>query len=219
MPIQLALFDFDGTIADTHSSFIAILNRLSDTFGYAPATPADVERLRGLSSRQIVLQSGISRLKIPFLLRRAKEELGREMPAIQPIAGMDDVLQALATQLRLGILTSNLPDNVQAFLTNNQLATLFEFVRSGNTLFGKDKTIRNILAKLDLPAEALAYIGDETRDIEAAKRCQCVAIAVTWGFNDANILRAHEPDFLVDTPAELLEVLQHLAARGRSPAG
>ncbi|NJL00125.1 MAG: HAD-IA family hydrolase [Spirulinaceae cyanobacterium SM2_1_0] len=210
MPIQLALFDFDGTIADTHSSFIAILNRLSDEFGYAPATPADVERMRGLSSSQLVLQSKISRFKIPFLLRRAKEELGKEIADIQPIAGMETVLRSLTPQLRLGILTSNLTANVQAFLERNQLQDLFEFVHSDSTLFGKHKIIRRVLANLHLPPSAIAYIGDETRDIEAAKRCRTPAIAVTWGFNAASVLAQHQPDFLVTTPAELVAALQAL---------
>lgn len=211
MPIQLALFDFDGTIADTHSNFIAILNRLADEFGYQPASPAEVERLRGLSSRQIVLQSQISLLKIPFLLRRAKEELGKEIAEVAPIAGIEAVLRSLAPHLRLGILTSNLAANVQAFLAKNQLDDLFEFVHSSSTLFGKDKIMRRLLANLQLPPEAIAYIGDETRDIDAAQRCRVKTVAVTWGFNDATILAEHHPDYLARTPAELAAALKTLA--------
>ncbi len=211
MPIQLALFDFDGTIADTHGNFIAILNRLADEFGYPPASPAEVERLRGLSSRQIVLQSKISPFKIPFLLRRAKEELAKEIASVAPIAGMEAVLRSLPASLRLGILTSNLAVNVQAFLEDHQLQDCFEFIHSNSTLFGKDRLIRRILAHLGLTPADLVYIGDETRDIDAAKRCQAAAIAVTWGFNDAVVLGEHQPDFLVHTPAELAAALHHLA--------
>ncbi|HLB58081.1 MAG TPA: HAD hydrolase-like protein, partial [Gammaproteobacteria bacterium] len=54
------------------------------------------------------------------------------------------------------------------------------------------------------------YIGDETRDIQAAKKNHIYSIAVTWGFNNKKVLAAEKPDFLIDNPKELLAVLKTL---------
>jgi len=60
----------------------------------------------------------------------------------------------------------------------------------------------------NLKSEEVIYVGDETRDIEAAKRTQIKAIAVSWGFNSKEVLAEHKPDFLIHKPHELIEVLR-----------
>lgn len=52
------------------------------------------------------------------------------------------------------------------------------------------------------------YVGDETRDVEAAKKVGVKVIAVTWGINSEKILRKQNPDYLIVKPKELIEVLK-----------
>ncbi len=53
-------------------------------------------------------------------------------------------------------------------------------------------------------------MGDETRDIEAAKKSKIKIVAVTWGFNSSNVLAQHQPDFLIDIPQQLTEIFEDL---------
>jgi phosphoglycolate phosphatase-like HAD superfamily hydrolase len=50
-------------------------------------------------------------------------------------------------------------------------------------------------------------VGDETRDIEAAKKSHIKVIAVSWGFNSRQVLEKYSPDFLIDYPGELIDVI------------
>ena len=50
------------------------------------------------------------------------------------------------------------------------------------------------------------YIGDETRDIDAAKQCGISAVAVTWGFNSEAIIAKHNPHYLVRHPKDILTI-------------
>ncbi|MFZ1324135.1 MAG: HAD hydrolase-like protein, partial [Candidatus Saccharimonadales bacterium] len=50
------------------------------------------------------------------------------------------------------------------------------------------------------------YIGDETRDIQAARMAFIRAVSVTWGFNTRRILEKQRPAYLIDTPEELLSI-------------
>jgi phosphoglycolate phosphatase-like HAD superfamily hydrolase len=52
------------------------------------------------------------------------------------------------------------------------------------------------------------YIGDETRDIEAAKKAGIKSIAVTWGYNTKAILDNSNPDFLCESTDALKETIQ-----------
>lgn len=212
MTIKVIVFDFDGTIAGTQDAIVRIINRLSEEFGYKPASQEELAQIRNLSSREIVKQSGISIFKIPFLLRRVKLELGKEITGLEPVQGIEQALFELRNQgNRLGIVTSNVKENVIAFLENNNLQELFDFIYSGTTLFGKQKVIMQLLKQNHLVPEAVVYIGDETRDIDAAKKSQVKVIAVSWGFNSQSALAKHQPDFLIDDPKKLVEVVQSLS--------
>lgn len=207
--MKVIIFDFDGTIADSFAAVLKITNQLALEFGYAPARPEDVPRLKNLSSREIVKQSKVSPFKLPFLLRRLRGELNREMEQLQPIAGMKPALLALKQQgYRLGIVTSNSCENVVAFLKAQKLDTLFDFVDSGLALFGKGRVIQRILRQQHLNPEDVIYVGDETRDIEAARKIGIKVISVSWGYNSSQALAAENPDFLIHQPEELLQVVE-----------
>jgi phosphoglycolate phosphatase len=157
------------------------------------------------------LQSPIPAYKIPFLLRRVKKELNQHIANLKPFIGIKEALMNLKQQgFNLGIVTSNMEDNVLDFLKNNELESYFDFVYSANTLFGKNKTINKLIKKHELLIDEIVYVGDETRDIEAAKKSKIKVIAVAWGFNSADILAQHQPDFLIEKPQQLSEIFTQL---------
>lgn len=211
--MKVIVFDFDGTIADTFDAVLRITSSLAQELGYPPPTSADVARLRNLDSREIIRQSGIPLFRLPFLLKRLKTELRQEIPSLKPIAGMPDALLQLHKHGHaLGIVTSNSEDNVRAFLKVQGLGTLFQFIYSGTTLFGKGRVINRIIAQNNLNPREVIYVGDETRDIEAAKRSQIRVVAVGWGFNSEEALARQHPDVLIHDPADLFTVIETLNA-------
>ncbi len=208
---KVIIFDFDGTIADTVDALVSIANRLAAEFGYTQITPEQLTLLRSFSSREIIKYSGVSLIKIPFLVKKVKSELKNKIHELKPIPGIKEALLELQqSNYKLGIITSNSRDNVTAFLKINELDSLFEFIYSGVTIFGKNNIINNVLKQKQFKSEAVIYVGDETRDIEASKKANIKVIAVTWGFNSPEILAKQNPDFLIDYPTELLEVIKNL---------
>ena len=218
MTIKVILFDFDGTLADTLDALVKITNRLSLEFGYQPVSPEDILQLKQLSSREVIRQSGVSLFKLPFLLRKVRAELNSEIQAFSLIPGMKEVLLELHQQgNHLGIVTSNALENVHLFLENNEVQNLFGFIYSEMKIFGKSKVIKRFLNREGLKPEEVVYVGDETRDIEAAQQTQIRVIAVAWGFNSPEILASHQPDFLIHTPTELIAVVEQLQQLALSP--
>ncbi|MBW4639903.1 MAG: HAD-IA family hydrolase [Gloeocapsa sp. UFS-A4-WI-NPMV-4B04] len=206
---KVIIFDFDGTIADTLDAIVDISNRLALEFGYKQTSFAEIAQLKNLNSREIIKQSGISIFKVPFLIRKVKAELNKEIEGLKPIQGIKESLIELKAQgNKLLIITSNSKDNVISFLEQNNLQYLFSSVYSGATLFGKSKIINKILKQEDINIEQVIYVGDETRDIESARKSKIKAIAVTWGFNSKEVLTEQNPDFLIHQPHELINVIK-----------
>jgi phosphoglycolate phosphatase-like HAD superfamily hydrolase len=88
----------------------------------------------------------------------------------------------------------------------------FAFVIGYPRLFGKGKALRRILKADRLEPADVLYIGDEVRDVEAARKAGVAMAAVTWGFHAEPLLRANRPDYVVSDPRELLRVASAVRA-------
>ena len=204
---KVIIFDFDGTLADTIDILLSITNRLSAEFGFKSATKEELAQLSNLNSWQILQYSGISIFKFPLLIRRLKAELHSEVPHIQLFPGIKEVLLELKKRgFKLGIITSNSRENVLGALEKNGLQDTFTFIYSGST-FGKHKVINKWLRIENIHTEKVVYVGDEIRDIDAAKKTGIKVIAVGWGFNSPQALAAQNPNFLIERPQELIEIM------------
>lgn len=213
LPVTILLFDFDGTLADTLPTVIAISNRLAPQYGYAPTTSAEVEQLRNTSSRDILRSSRVARWHVPCLLWRLSRELRSELASIGWIPGIQPALIQLQQDHHLlGIVTSNSARNVQQFLGDRQGDQYFSVVKAGVSILGKQRVLKRLLWKHNWNPSQVLYIGDEVRDIEAARAAGVRSGAVTWGFNTQAVLYAAQPDFLLEEPQQLLGVARSLKA-------
>jgi phosphoglycolate phosphatase len=202
--VAIIIFDFDGTIANTLDAIVRIANRLANEFGHSPITPEEVKRLQGLNTQEIIQYSGLSVFKFARLLGRVRKELRSEIETITIVPGLEPVLRELSQHHKLGILTSNSADNVSQFLNRYQIADQFDFIYSGVSVFGKARVLRRTLKRYRFPADQVIYVGDETRDIDAARSIPITIAAVGWGFNTAEALSQRQPDILIHQPEELL---------------
>ena len=208
MTAKVILFDFDGTIADTYQAIADITNQLSTEFGYKALNQEELLLIKNLSTREIVKLSEISIFKLPFLVRRIRTELSKEIAELNAIENIDRVLRELKSQgYVLGIVTSNNRENVDLFLQNNQLSHLFSYIYSSTGIFSKHRVIDRAIKSHRLNRNNVIYVGDETRDIRSARKSRIYSIAVSWGFNAAEILAKHQPDYLIDRPSELLDAI------------
>lgn len=201
------IFDFDGTIADTYRHIVEISNRLSREFRYNIITPDEIDALKDKSSREIISHLQVPVFKIPAILARAKKELAGGIAAIQPVNGLKEILLQLKTlEVRMGILSSNAHDNIVKFLQNHGL-DCFDFCHSTSKVWSKNLSLQRLIDQHTIDKDRLLYIGDEIRDIVAAKKLGIKVAAVTWGYNSSRALKKSTPDYLLHTPQDLLSLI------------
>lgn len=202
------IFDFDGTIADTLAEGLAIYQKIAEEEGYRKVNADNLEAFRALDTTNLFKELGIPKRKVPLLIARALGHLKARIRELPLIEGMADALPQLRDHAScIGILTSNAVDNVEAFLEVHGLRHLFDFIITTGKLSGKARQLTAIARTYSLRKEEMLYIGDEIRDLRAARKAGIGAIAVTWGLNSADALRQEDPLALVHTPAELLETI------------
>jgi len=201
------VFDFDGTIVDSLRAVFEIGNRIAPKFGFRQVKEDEIETFRGKGSRKVLETLKISVYKAPFVLGEIKKELSKETERLPVVEGIGKALRELTKNgVKIGILTSNTEDNVKKFLRKNDL-DFFDFIYCRSSLFGKDKVIRKMLKEKQLEPSKVIYIGDETRDIEACKKCHLQIVAVSWGFNSHEVLKSHGADWVIDHPIQLLSLV------------
>ena len=204
------LFDFDGTIADSLQLGLKIANNLAPQFGYRSFTEEDIEHFRSLTWHKIAREMQIPFYKIPKIVTIAFKEYKRLISELEPCAGIVEMLYELALkEISMALLSSNTVENVHLFLTNHQIDS-FLWIEGTSGILNKAKDIKKRLKKHQIPSNAVIYIGDEVRDIEAAHKCGLKSIAATWGFHTADFLESYQPDYLVNEPREIEEIVNRL---------
>jgi phosphoglycolate phosphatase len=200
----LAIFDFDGTLADSGDWFLSIADELADRFKFRHVPAEEVDSLRGRTTREVIRYLGIPRWKLPAIGRYVHAKLATEIDRIVLFDGVIDLIHTLADAgVRIAVVTSNSEHNARAVL--GSLAERIEMFECGASLFGKAPRYRKVLKRMRIARHAALSIGDETRDIAAARKVGIAAGAVLWGYANREALLGCEPDALFERPSEVLD--------------
>ena len=194
MKYRLAIFDFDGTLADSFPFFVQVINQLAEQHGFKKVDLDLVPTYRQYSARQFMEQVGMPAWKLPFVVKSFTSRMRQNAASISLFEHIDDLLLYLANKgVILAIVSSNSYDNVSQILgpANTKLISQFE---CGMSMFGKPARIQKVLRKSGIPCHEAISIGDQVADLEAARKEKVAFGAVSWGYETIESLRAHFPE-------------------------
>lgn len=201
----VVVLDFDGTIADAEEVMLRIYEPLADRHGWPKLTKREYYRLKKGSPREIMHWAGIKLWQVPKLLRLGRAEYKKHAGEIKLFKGMPEVLDRLAEDRDVYILSSNERETVRKILKNNKLKAKVTIMH-GSPLFGKDKAIKKLL-KLGYERKLSWMIGDEIRDMEAGKKARVNTIGVTWGLQSEAGIKKAGPDHIAKKPDDILKFI------------
>ncbi len=201
----LLIFDFDGTLANTLETGVVVYNEIASDFGLQSVTMDEVRKMRKLHTRALLKHLGISRLKVVKLGVQLRKGVHAKMDEVDMIEGAHSMIMELyEAGFRLGIISSNSAENVKCFMERFGLLKCFDFIEAGVSLFGKARRIKSALKAQGVSAQNAMYVGDETRDMEAARKAKVCTVAVCWGVNDHEAMMSEDPDYCIETPGDLI---------------
>lgn len=203
---SLIMFDFDGVIADSLDYFHEGLAAACETVGVASLRDRetflsvfDGNMMEGLE------RVGLAREKVPVALDALKSSLGKSFHGVTYFQGMVETLQELVRETDVYVITSNLTGVVEESLKNNGIVGVRE-------VLGCDKEpskiikIRAIIQKH--PGFQPFYVGDTRGDMMEGREAGARTIGAGWGWHGARRLQKSSPDFIAQSPHELVQILR-----------
>ncbi len=209
IPDSSIIFDLDGTIADSFDLIVRIGHQLIKDERLADLELVKINRDDNVGLAEAFKTLKYPKWKWPFLLFRGRKLLSEQMGNIPLTEGISTLLTQLSNKknLRLFIVSSNSSTNVIKFLKAKKLSNCFERVYGGAGLLNKGRLIKKLIRAEGLDLERVIYVGDEVRDIEAARQAKLKCIAVSWGYNSRQLLANSSPYELATNIKELTNAL------------
>ncbi|MDX9731843.1 MAG: HAD-IA family hydrolase [Bdellovibrionales bacterium] len=222
-PIELVIFDLDGTLIDSAPGIVASTNKLITTHGYTPLPAERITRAIGEGLMELIHEC----FPAVFQNESERERIGREFYRLYKenmlhettvFPGVFDFLSTTAQ--KVAIVTNKYED-----LTHVTLKALglerFPWIK----VFGADSLAERkpsplplfeVMRAAGVTARQTVMVGDGLPDMEAARRAGVHSIGCTYGYCAAEKLQDAGATTLIQSAQELpiaLDTISRLAPR------
>ena len=212
------LFDLDGTLLDTLEEIATAANSVLQRRGYAHHEIKAYRRFVGNGVHNLVERIlPEDRRSNHHEVRQFAEELAAEykrredrLTKIYP--EIPELLTALQDKsIPLAIL-SNKPHLltircVNRFLSQWQFQSILGQQASRPRKPDPSGALKTA-QRLMLSPHSILYVGDTEVDIQTARAAGITSVGALWGFRSKAELVANKPDFIVETPKQILPLLE-----------
>jgi phosphoglycolate phosphatase len=212
-PITTVLCDLDGTLIDSRRDIaLAFQHALRHLVaGILPDETAIAQHI-GKPLEHMAQELGYH-LSPPQLLtfletyRSHYAACGARHTRLYP--GVTATLHALSS-LTLGVVTTKAQEQAETVLRHVHLTSFFQHIQGsvpGLQLKPAPDTVVAALAALHRAPQQALMVGDTAADILAGKAAGLKTCAVTYGFGALEELQQCQPDYVIDTFSELVELV------------
>lgn len=214
MEFNLLIFDLDGTLVDTAQDVQFCINETRAQMGLPPLSMEEARKSIGPGPNTFVdlvlpkekkhlLDEFIKLFRSCYLIHLSDHSL--------PFDGVIDLLDELQNQgIPLAVATNKPRRYTDKLLQTLDLLKYFSGVFTPDDVFSRKpdpEIILKVLEVMNAPAERSLLIGDTDNDILAGRGAGVRTCGVTYGYGPKDVLEALHPDFIIDHPGDLLEIV------------
>lgn len=213
MSLKAAIFDFDGTLADTAQMVVHAMQRTFKVMGLPVLDGSVIKPTIGLplvESLRVMCNTDLATAQKIAEVYRAQFIMG-DLSEAELYPGVAETLAVLRSRgVRLAICTSRGFDTLDIILRDNGIKDCFEqFVTISDGLPGKpapDMTLA-ILDRMGICADEAVVVGDTTFDIMMGNSAGCRTCGVTYGNHSRERLLTASPTYVVDSFSDILRLM------------
>lgn len=202
---KLFLFDFDGVIADS-LSFYEELVRISLEKVGTPVIKTRAEYLDLFDGNfyDSLRARGVDTTTFNNTAMAIAPEM--DSSGIVPFHNLFPVIRKLTKQNTLLVISSNTSSTIRSFLSRYECDGIFDDILGADFMLSKSKKINHAVEKWHAHRDLTYYVGDTAGDIREGKTAGIRTVAATWGWHPRERLEKANPDYIVDSPDDLLNI-------------
>ncbi len=214
---RVVVFDLDGTLIDTVPDLAAAVDQTLLDLSLQPVGEARVRTWVGngatkLMERALRHAAGESSVAVQQALDLFFDHYGTELWARSKLCpGVAETLPRLVTRgLHLAVCTNKPTRFVKPLLKHFGIDRFFPVFLGGDDLPVKKpdpSPLLHLAEQLGVSAVNCLVVGDSSNDVEAARAAGMAVAAVSYGYNYCENLGDCDPDVVVDTISELLDLI------------
>jgi phosphoglycolate phosphatase len=206
---MMLIFDFDGTLADSLTVMLDIYNHeIAPKWNLRTVTSDDWHRLRQSSITKGLRYVGVKPYQLARLLTEGKRLVKARSSEIKLFPGAAKLIKQLAKDgHEIYALSTNDQALIRDVLRGAGIEEQIHVLKSPR-IFGKANSLRRLLRQTGAQAASAWMIGDEVRDMVAARRVGMNAMAVTWGFQPEVTLAALKPQAIARQLEDIPKLIQ-----------
>lgn len=202
---SLAMFDYDGVIVDSLDSFTSVfISACRDNGFLGVNSRKDILALFEDNVYTAMMKQGLDAGTIDNILRTFEIRSNSYLDELKLFDGMGDALKKIAEKSKVFIITSNVSGIPERVLKRSGIGC-YEDVIGAEKEKSKIKKIKRLMEQY--PLLRPYYVGDTKGDIIEGKMAGALTVGVAWGWHGAEKLKEAQPDYLVYSPEELIDVI------------
>jgi phosphoglycolate phosphatase len=201
--MKLFLFDFDGVLVDSLDVYEKTVTDCLIKIKQ-PLTRGREEFLELFDNNfyESLENKGVD---LDVFMKAAEDIIARiDYGKMKPFTAMLPVLDELKKNNILIVISSNDSPTIQEALRLYNFNGIFQEILGSDFKFSKKEKILYAIKKYSTAPDDIYYIGDTAGDIKEGKQAGVKTVGVTWGWHSKEKMAASKPDYLFDSPQELL---------------
>lgn len=209
--MALIIFDYDGVLADTLDDLLQFGQEACNILGVNHlVTKDDLNNLEVMSFASYGQGCEVPEHLVDEFVRICLSLFAEKKSPPDIFTGLRSVVTYLSVNHRIAIVTTNSSQNVNAFLVRHGLDGLIHAVYGVDSPGSKARKISIARKRLleNRAQESVFMVGDSLSDVLAAREASVTSIAVTWGHQSLENLLRGNPDYVVNSPHDLIEVIE-----------
>ena len=215
--IKAVIVDLDGTIAFTLPDLTEGMNRARARYGLPPVTRKHLLSFINGTTDQFIRNSFPEGQSDEYY-GKAKEIYLNEysqcyLHNTTAYDGMAELLADLrADGLPLAVFTNKDNDHANDIVKKLYGGEIFEEILGTGRFPGKPSPegALYLAEKYGVSPSECAFVGDSDVDMKTAKYAGMVAVGVTWGYREKEILKEAGADFIADKPSVVYDIINKI---------
>ncbi len=214
MRYKLAIFDLDGTILDTLEDLKNSVNFALNKNNLPERSLCEIRSFVGNGIRLLV-ERAVPENTSAQITEKVFSDFKTHYKShsadnTKPYEGIKELLISLKEKGVKSAVVSNKADFAVQTLVDDYFSGFFDFAvgeKDGVRRKPHPDSVFTVLEKLNVNKEDAIYIGDSEVDVETARNTGMSCVAVTWGFRDESLLKKLNPEYIVSSPSEIINIV------------